>query len=343
MDETIFHQIFDLFDYPAILKAGESRLLNPAAQSLCLSQGDLEQLETWGANASMWLARQFYHVLASRLGQDLLLILQPDLFLTQAAENVTSQLRAQLHSAFGAVTSLGENKALRADPRAREELSTLNRELYRILRIATQLERCTLSEPELSRTISVDLAQRLRHLAEELKSLCGQAGVCFTAEIGQDSLCLLADGRQLDYMILSLVSNALKNLPERDGRVCLSLKQQRDLAVITVSDNAGGFPTDYLSNPLWNDPHRLLPRRGLGLGLPLAQRIAAAHSGTLMVFPSPKGSRVVISLPIRQPDEMFSQPPLPVEDAPGFSLSKILLSDALPAGLYFPDPYGDDE
>ncbi len=343
MDEAVFHQIFDLFDYPVILKTGEGRLLNPAAQSLCLSQGDLEQLESWGANASMWLARQFYHVLASRLGQDLLLILQPDLFLAQAAENVTSQLRAQLHTAFGAAASLGENKALRADPRAREDLSTISRELYRILRIATQLERCTLAESELSRMANVDLAQRFRHLAGELKGLCDHAGVRFTAETDQDSLCLLADGQQLEYMILSLVSNALKNLPEQDGRIYLSLKRQRELAVITVADNAGGFPTDYLSNPLWNDPHRLLPHRGLGLGLPLAQRIAAAHGGTLMVFPSPQGSRVVVSLPIRQSNEIFSQPPVPIEDAPGFSLAKILLSDALPAELYFPDPYGDEE
>lgn len=342
-DATTFQDIFGNFDHPVLLKTDQGWLTNPAARSLFLSPSDLEQLERRGDNASLWLARQFYLVSASRFDGGLLLILQPDTFLSSAAENVASQLRDRLNSAFGSTAALSESQALRADPWACENLCAINQELYRIFRMVTQLERCALPDGLYNRVSQVDMVQWFRALAGEIKELCAKTNVKFTAESDVTALTMSANRRQLDYMVLSLVSNALKNAPEKDGRVTFSMKRQQDQVVITVSDNAGGFSPDYLAHPLWSDPHRLLPRRGLGLGLPLVQRIAADHGGTLMVFPSQQGARVVVSLPIHTDEDIFAQPELPIEDSPGFSLAKILLSDALPRSAYLPDPHGDDE
>lgn len=343
IDAKQFQQIFDQFDHPVFLKTGQGWLANPAAQSLCLSQADLDQLEHCEGDASLWLARQFYRVSASSLDGGLLLMLQPDAFLASAAENIAGQLRDRLSGAFGSTAALSENQALRSDLRARENLSAVNQELYRILHMVMQLERCSPANALVGRMYRVDMALWFHKLAGELEELCRESGVKFTAESDVQILPMAANGRQLEYMVVSLVSNSLKNAPKKDGRVSLSMKRQQDQVVITVADNTGGFSPDYLTHPLWNDPQRLLPRRGLGLGLPLAQRIAADHDGALMVFPSQQGGRVVISLPIRDGDEFLGQPDLLIDDTPGFSLAKILLADALPRSVYFPSPYGDDE
>lgn len=343
MDANLFQQSFQEFDRPALLKTGEGWLENPAAQALCLGQADLAQLEAAEGDALLWLARQFYHVSASQTDGGLLVLLQPDSFLSSASENLAGQLRDRLTVAFGAASSLSGRPGLRDDLRAREALGALNRELYRVFRMVTQLEQCISPNPLAERVGSVDMAQWFQHLADELGELCKKAGVKFTAESDVRELTMAANRRELSYMVLSLASNALKNRPQEGGRLALSMKTQQGQVILTVADNAGGFSADYLSAPLWNSPQRLLPRRGLGLGLPLIQRVAAAHQGAMMVFPEKKGTRVVISLPIRQDETLFSQPEPSMEDAPGFSLAKILLSDALPSGLYFPGCDGEDE
>lgn len=345
MDAKVFQQIFDQFDCPVLLKADQGWLTNPAARSLCLSQADLERLEEWGGDASLWLARQFYRVSASRLDGALLLMFQPDTFLASAAGNISSQLRDRLNSALGSVAALSENEALSADPRARDNLSIVSRNLYRIFRMTTQLERCTPSSAFMGETEQVDMVKWFDKLAGEIETLCRESEVAFSYESDVTALSMPVNQRQLSYMVLSLISNALKTVPEQGGRVTLSMKRQQGQVVFTVIDNAGGLPPDYLRNPLWNFPQRLLPRRGLGLGLPLVQRIVADHDGTLMVYPSQQGTRVVVSLPIRKKGPVLTQgkPKPTIEDTPNFSLAKILLSDALPDRVYFPNPYEDDE
>lgn len=344
MDATRFHEIFDQFDHPVLFHADGEWLTNPAAQSLCLSQTDLEQLEQWGSDSSLWLARQFFRVTASQSGGGALYLLQPDVFLSSAGENVSSQLRERLNSLFGFTAALSQNRALRADPQAQDQLSAINRELYRVFRMVTQLERCSTSNPFTGRMELVDVAQWSKHLSNEVDGLFQDTGVEFSADIDLSSVLMTANARQLSYMVLSLISNSLKSVPEVGGKVSLAVKRQQDQVVITVSDNAQGFSPDLLVRPLWNEPRKVLPQRGLGLGLPLAQRVAAEHGGTLVAFPSPQGTRMVVSLPIQEDRTLLAQPNMPViEDAPGFSLAKILLSDSLPRFRYYPNPDGDEE
>lgn len=343
IDAQLFAQIFGQFDCPVLLKTAQGWLTNPAAQSLCLSPADLEQLEKCESDASLWLARQFYRVSVNRPEGELLLMLHPDTFLASAAENIASQLRDRLSVAFGSTDALSANHALRSDLRARENLSAINQELYRIFHIALQLERCSPSNPLLGQMSQVDMVKWFQLLTGKLEDLCRAAGVEFTAKSDIQALSMPANARQLEYMVSSLVSNSLKNAPKKGGRVTLSMSQD-DQVIITITDNAGGVPEDLLARPLWNDPQRLLPRRGLGLGLPLVQRIVADHQGSLMVSNFQQGVQITISLPIRSESLTLGQSEGPdIDHTSGFSLTKILLSNALPRSVYFPNPNEDDE
>lgn len=344
MDVQIFHSIFDQLPEPVLLRSGGHWLFNPLAEELYLSPADLKQLDEALPGASMWLAQKFYLVRAISVEGDRLYLLRPDTFLSSAADNVCNQLRAILVSAFGSISLLGESLEASLNEIEREHLSNVNRALYQVLRIVTELDRCGTGHIARCQMSSIDLSERLRKLAEHVHGLCAEAGVELITEVAAPSLLMVGDGDQLTYAVLSLISNSLAHMPQQGGRIALSLKEQPGQAVITVSDNAGGFPADLLSDPLWNQPDRIPLGRGLGLGLALARRVAGEHNGTVVVTPTSGGSRVTLSLPICLPDPNLYQSGGRMEEYyPGFSMAKILLSNALPRSLYFPSPSPDEE
>lgn len=332
-----FHQVFDQLSTPVLLRCGQEWLLNTAAQT-ALSENDLHQLEEWDGKAYLWLSLQFYRVCPQQVDDQLMLILNQDTFLADAAENISSQLRQRLQSAFGCAADLSQLDAVRTDFQARERLSGLNRELYQLLRMAQELELSSQSTAIIYDPKYLDLVKHLIALADELKELFRPGEVELKLEL-PEALYLTADPKMLKYLIVSLISNSLVHLPQSGGQVTLGLKEQKGQAILTVSDNGSGFSSDLLSHPLWGEPRRLLFGRGLGLGLPLVQRFAAHHGGTVVA--SPKDSLVKVSIPIHVPDDRCTElfPPPPGHDS--FSVAKVFLSNALPRSLYYPNPEGD--
>ncbi len=342
MTAETFHQVFDQFTDPILLRDAGGWIANPAAQRLGLSEKGLQQLEHWEENTLAWIARQFYHVSHQRIDGAALLILRLDVFFVNAAENVSTQLRLRLQGAFGCTADLSQMAPIRSDFQARDRLSGVNQELYRLLRMVQELELGSYSTAILTRLECIDLVELLSQLADELRELFRPGAVELKLELEPRELYLCADQDKVKFLVLSLISNALAHLPQSGGRVTLGLKEQQEQAVISVCDNGGGFSPDLLSRPLWGEPQRLLPGRGLGLGLPLVQRIAAAHDGAVMVNPSDQGARVTVSLPIEIPKNVFSRPAILRRDPSGFSMAKVLLSNALPRSIYYPNPDGDD-
>lgn len=343
MDAATFQAAFTAFPDPVLLKTPDGWLQNPAALSLCLSETELEQLSQLTGEVSLWLAGSFFRASVARPDGQLLVTLRADLFLSSAAGNVATQLRRHLTAVFYSTDALAKNPQLRADDRARDHLSALHHQFHQLLRMATQLDRCGSPEAISPNLDCVDLQERFLRWGSEAAELCRAAGIRLTVDAPNAPLPLVADIEQLEYLVFTLLSNAVKYAPETGGRITLSLRRQDTQAVITVTDNGAGLPPDRLLHPLWNQPNNLEVGRGLGLGLPLAQRIAAAHDGTLVVTSADPGARVVLSIPIREHQDLFARPRPSVTRNGGFSLARILLSDALPHSLYFPQSDEDAE
>lgn len=341
MDTAQFHSNFDSFPMPLLLQTGDgSWLTNPAADAICLSHTDLEQLAAWDGNASLWLAGQFFYVHGRRTDQGLFLFLDADAFLSSSAINLSSQLRQRLSLAFSGLAALnghlsGETLA------AKEDLSVINRALFQIYRVITELDSC--SETELScHKVCLDLTQWLRRLGDEIEHWSHANGVALRLELPPAPLSTMADPKLLDCMVAHLVSNAIKTASDGTAEIVLSLKKQGEQAILTLNSSGVAFSPAALTDPLWNQPVRLLPGRGLGLGLPIAQRVAALHDATLMAVPTKSGSQVIFSIPLSVPDNYLASPAPRVEPTGGFSLVRIILSDALPPAAFHPD-YPDYE
>lgn len=339
MDTSQFHAHYDSFPDPLLLQTSDGQwLFNPAAEALCLTQTDLEQLARWDGTSSIWLARQFFYVQGHRTGEGLFLLLCTDAFLSSAASNLSSQLRQRLSQAFGGLSSL-QSDLSPDDEAAKEDLAVVNRALFQIFRMVTELDDCAAAQQLIHKTY-IDLTEWLRRLHGELAHWCADNGsIALHMDVSGGPLSALADPRLLDCLVTHLVSNALKAAdPDQKAELTLTLKKQGDQAVLTVCGRGLSFSPTALTDPLWNQPARLLPGRGLGLGLPIAQRIAGFHGGALMITPTKDGSQAVFSIPLSAPPAGYLASPAPrVEFTGGFSPVRIILSDALPPSAFHPD------
>ena len=79
-------------------------------------------------------------------------------------------------------------------------------------------------------------------------------------------------------------------------------------------------------------------RYGVGLGMVLIRSTAAAHGGTVLIdHPDDCGTRITVSLAIRQGDPVVRSPRFAIDYAGERDHGLIELSDVLPAQLYDPD------
>jgi two-component system, OmpR family, sensor histidine kinase MtrB len=93
------------------------------------------------------------------------------------------------------------------------------------------------------------------------------------------------DPTRIEQVITNLVSNAVKYSPD-GGRVTVSAFAERSEAVVSVSDEGIGIPSEEREKIF--EPFRRTRRSrelvpGMGLGLSVARKIVAGHGGTLEV------------------------------------------------------------
>lgn len=109
------------------------------------------------------------------------------------------------------------------------------------------------------------------------------------------SLVCSLDEDLLRHVLMNLMLNAAQAIDGR-GTIELSVRRGRGAIRIRVSDTGRGVPADLLA--VIFDPFVTRRPGGIGLGLPIAQRIIAAHGGEITVAAtSPEGTTFEIELP----------------------------------------------
>lgn len=213
-------------------------------------------------------------------------------------------------------------------------LAILHQSLYRMMRMIGNLEFLRLPEEQAAPGEgTLDLAGLCRELARQVEPLAEAAGVRFAYEEETGSLITRGDGGQLRRALLELIANAIRAAGE-GGQAGLRLAVRGDRATLTVWDNGPGLA---LERP---EPEQLLHRTGgLGLGLPLARRVAEGHGGALVLEQREgRGLRAVLSLPVRPPEEggVLRSPRVSTDSNGGFSDVLTGLSDVLPYRAFLP-------
>lgn len=156
----------------------------------------------------------------------------------------------------------------------------------------------------------MDLAACLRDACREMRIMAEAAGLRF--ETCQPAECPISgDGEALRRLIFILVDNAIKYTPP-GGEVRVKMEVAPGKAAIEVRDTGAGIsPEDQFH--IFDRFYRASKDRsrktgGAGLGLSIAQWMAARHGGEILVESTPGvGSAFKVILPTRS--SLFQNPP----------------------------------
>jgi len=166
----------------------------------------------------------------------------------------------------------------------RQALRSVDDEVRRLIALAEDLlERAGSGDPSLPiEARPVDLVDLAARVVERFKASAGSRGIELTAPRPVE---IHGDVTRLDRALSNLVDNAIRH---GAGDIEVAVSAASDSAVITVTDEGDGLPTD-VSLRLGDS----------GLGLRIVREIARAHGGSLDVdrVDGRTGVRLVVASP----------------------------------------------
>ena len=223
---------------------------------------------------------------------------------SEVVATVSHELRTPLTAITGFLELLlededdpGREPLLAAAHRSAIRLSALVEDLLSTARI--EAAGAGSGEPD----VVVDLGTVVREAVASVAQIFMRRGQTLTVEPADPgSWPVAGDERQLDRVLVNLLSNASKYTPE-GGRVELHVTPQgRDVA-IAITDTGIGIPTEehdrlfdrfYRASTAGDSP-------GTGLGLSIVKTIVDRHGGRVQVHSAPGcGSTFTVTLPLAQ-------------------------------------------
>lgn len=147
----------------------------------------------------------------------------------------------------------------------------------------------------------IDAAELVRSSAERFHPRMQQAGLSLECDLPARAAVITGDFVRLEQLLANLLENSLR-YADPPGAVRLEVEITATDVLIHVDDGPPGVPTDEIEALFERFARRQAARDrasgGVGLGLPIARRIAEAHGGTLTATASTRGGlRVTLCLP----------------------------------------------
>lgn len=254
----------------------------------------------------------------------------------QAMALAARELRAPLDTIMLTARQLFPLTGLENDPAAREQAARLNRGLYQILRVINNMSDAD-QAPTAARMETVNIPAVFREIISKAAAMVAHTGLELNYEGYPEAVHGLADRDCLERAVLNMLSNAIRFSPPGETiRAVLTRRGKK--FYLTVENNGDPIPTDIRSDVFTRYQRGCSmedTRFGLGLGLVLIRTAAAAHGGTVLVKSSRHtGTKVTMSLAIRQGQGQVQSNIMKVDYTGGMDPCLIELSKCLPESLY---------
>lgn len=252
--------------------------------------------------------------------------------LADVLPNIALQLRTSMATLYTAIDRLVPPEEREKDARTDRSAAVFYQSYYQMYRIISNLtDAGHLFEHRRLELYDDDIVGLCRSVCDEVEFLFTLRGAALNFSADRESRIIGMDAAALRKLLLNLLSNALKFTP-RGGSVRVRVKAEGKFVKLTVADTGCGMSSDTLAHLFdrfmdgGQDP---MPPRGLGLGLPICQRIAQGHGGMIVAESEEgKGSLLTVTLPavrsgrVRLNDRGSDY-------AGGFNPTLVELSDAL--------------
>ncbi len=149
-----------------------------------------------------------------------------------------------------------------------------------------------------------DVEQMIQRTLDLVQPRATKNHVETTARIDSQLPQIHADPQQLQQVLLNLSLNAVDAMPKGGTLTIGAAVDSRNSMTITVADTGIGIDADVLPR-IFQPFFTSKKRRGLGLGLPICDRIVKSHGGKIEVDSKPgQGTIFKIHLPMNSPIEM---------------------------------------
>ena len=218
---------------------------------------------------------------------------------------ITSSLGHEINQPVAAIESLADTAGILVESGDRLEagrtLRRIQSEAIRVGQIIQTIRRLSSSEGLTFET--QDLNKIILEIEPFAKIICKQASLTVNTDPSQERIEVYADRTALEQIITNLLTNASEALErdrsgsDRKPQITLSLSSTDQTAMVKVTDNGCGVPTD-IREDIFNS-FVTSKREGVGLGLNLSRSIAEKHHGWLdLVETGSTGTTFELRLPL---------------------------------------------
>jgi signal transduction histidine kinase len=151
------------------------------------------------------------------------------------------------------------------------------------------------------RNHEVDMRELLTQAAQTTSEMFRERGATLALEMPEHVPMLMADSDRLMQVVLNLLSNAAKFVPDEGGRVEMRLTTDVQGVKVEVQDNGRGVPVEQQASIFekfrqGGDATRR--PQGTGLGLPISRQIVEHFGGRLWLRSEPgQGACFAFELP----------------------------------------------
>ena len=144
----------------------------------------------------------------------------------------------------------------------------------------------------------VDLNEVARDATQLLSSEIAAHSIETNLELDSSPVTGMLDEPSIRATTLNLVLNAVQAMPA-GGHLTISTSSDEGKLLMLISDTGSGMSADQIKQIF--EPFNTTKSRGLGLGMPYAQKIIQQHGGQIVVESQPgKGTDVRIELPANE-------------------------------------------
>lgn len=221
---------------------------------------------------------------------------------SKVAAGIAHEIRNPLTTIKGFVQVLDQvlsNLSPQMELSEKNYVDTILSEVERVEYIVTDL--LMLANPRRLDKTDCSIKEVLAELAPAVSERAALQGVHF--EYSADDIPLLElDKEMIKHALMNLITNALEAMDdetdeeESSGVLRISAQQLNDLVRVDISDSGPGIP--YYETDKIFDAFFTTKDGGIGLGLPICQRIVADHDGEIRVSSKGFGTTFSILLPL---------------------------------------------
>ncbi len=208
------------------------------------------------------------------------------------AAGMAHEIRNPLSAIKGAIEIL--EKEIPSGSSRRKFVKVIEDETDRLLRMTGEF--LSFAKPRPPSKASVDLNQLIKSVLEFVANQAAKANVRLTPQFDRGLPSVYADAEQIKQVLLNLILNAIRAMPE-GGKIEVGSRRQAETVEMFVRDYGVGIEPD-IADEIFDTFFTTQPD-GSGLGLSVAYQIVKQHDGEIeLVKTNEPGSLFVVRLPL---------------------------------------------